>query len=52
MALDPMWAAAAAVGVVIVVLLLWKLLKFAFRIALVVAAGALIIYLLRAAEVL
>lgn len=45
-------AIVAAIGVVIVVLLLWKFLKFAFKIAVVVAAAIVLFFILRGAGVL
>ena len=42
----------AAIVVVIVVILAWKFLKFAFKIALLVAAAVAIFFILRAAGVL
>lgn len=40
-----MWAAVAAAGVVLAVILLWKLAKLAVKIALVVGAALIIFYL-------
>lgn len=42
----------AAIGVVLVVILAWKFLKFAFRIALVIAAAVALFLVLRWAGVL
>lgn len=42
----------AAIVVVVVVILAWKFLKFAFKIALLVAAAVAIFFLLRFAGVL
>lgn len=49
MALEPMWAGAAAVAVVIGVILVWKLVKLAVRIAIVGAAAVLLFFLARQA---
>lgn len=45
-------AIAAAVAVVIGVILLWKFLKFAFKMAVLVAAAVLVYFLLQWANVL
>lgn len=45
-------AIAAAVAVVVVVIIAWKFLKFAFRIALIIAAAVAIYFLLKWANVL
>lgn len=50
--LETPWAIAAAVAVVIVVILAWKFLKFAFRIALIVAAAVAIYFVLKWSGVL
>lgn len=42
----------AAIAVVVVVILAWKFLKFAFRIALIVAAAIAIFFVLRWAGIL
>lgn len=39
-----MWAAIAAVGVIVALLLIWKFVKFAFKIALIVGV-AILVYL-------
>ena len=50
--LEGTWAIVAAIAVVIVVLLLWKFLKFAFKIGVLVAAAVLLFFILRWAGVL
>ena len=50
--LEGTWAIVAAIAVVVVVLLLWKFLKFAFKIAVLVAAAILLYFILRWAGVL
>lgn len=47
--MEPLWAGIAAAGVVLAVILLWKMVKLAFRLALIAAAAALIFYVARAA---
>jgi hypothetical protein len=42
----------AAILVVVAVIIAWKFLKFAFRIALIVAAAVVLFFVLRAANVL
>jgi hypothetical protein len=50
--LSPTQAAIAAILVVVVVIIAWKFLKFAFRIALIVAAAVVLFFVLRSAGVL
>lgn len=50
--MEPMWAAVAAAGVVLAVILLWKLAKLAVKIALVVAAALILFFLARQAGLL
>ena len=50
--LGTMPAIVAAIVVIVVVILAWKFLKFAFKIALLVAAAIAIFLLLRSAGVL
>lgn len=42
-----MWAAVAAAGVVLGVILLWKLVKLAVRVAIIGAAAAVLFFLAR-----
>ncbi len=50
--LTPTQAIIAAILVVVVVIIAWKFLKFAFRIALIVAAAVVLFFVLRWANVL
>jgi hypothetical protein len=50
--LDTTWAIVAAIAVVVGVLILWKFLKFAFKIAVLVAAAVLLYFILAWAGVL
>ena len=50
--LSPTMAIVAAIGVVLVVIIAWKFLKLAFRIALIVAAAAVVYFVLKNAGVL
>lgn len=50
--LSPTMAAVAAIAVVIGVILLWKFLKFAFKIAVLVGAAVLLYVILKNAGVL
>lgn len=52
MALEPTLAAVAAGGVVLAVILLWKLAKLAVKVALVVAAAILLFVLAQQAGLL
>jgi len=52
LALSTPVAAAIAVAVIIGVVLLWKLLKFVFRIAIIIVAVAIIYYVLNNAGLL
>lgn len=47
--MEPLWAGVAAAGVVVAVILLWKLVKLAVRVAIIAAAAALLFYLARQA---
>ena len=46
------WAIVAAIGIILVIIIAWKFLKLAFKIAMLVVAAVLIYMLLRWAGVL
>jgi hypothetical protein len=50
--LEPFWAAILAAIIVVGVILVWKFLKFAFRVAVIAVAIFLLFWLLRFAEIL